>query len=169
MARNESNREDLLREATALVERIELVPHATASAVSDNLARDVPIVAGFRSDGALSIFFGQDPVYQFNAAGELRRAYCEGLLFKAVRGQLISLDRVRTANEVRLLRIELTDAEQVAFLARMTGDMGELSQLLAANDYEVRGQVPHDADVLGRVRQWLANREEWPIAARPNA
>lgn len=169
MARNESNREDLLREATALIERIELVPRATASAASVCIARDVPIVAGFRADGALSIFFGQDPVYQFNAAGELRRAYNDGLLFKAMHGRLISLDRVRSANEVQLVRHELTADEQVAFLTKMTGGMRELSQLLAANDYEVRGHVPLDADVLGRVRKWLTNREEWPIAARPNA
>ena len=77
-ARN-PNREDLLREATALVERIELVPHRDRQFDASE-----PIVVGFRADGALSIFFGDDPVYQFNAAGELRRAYCDGLLFKAV-------------------------------------------------------------------------------------
>jgi hypothetical protein len=169
MARDESNREDLIHEATALVERIELAPRATASAVSRNIAPDALIVAGFRADGALSIFFGQDPVYQFNAAGELRRAYGGGLLFKAMHRRLISLDRVRSANEVQLVRHELTDAEHIAFLTKMIGYMRELSELLAANDYEVRGQAPPEADVLGRVREWLANHQEWPIAARPNA
>ena len=70
MARDESDREDLLREATALVERIELAPADAAD--------DEHIVAGFRRDGALSIYFGADPVYHFNSAGELRRAYCDG-------------------------------------------------------------------------------------------
>ena len=47
MARQESNREDLLREATALVERVELhVP-----------AFEEPIVVGFRRDGCASFLF----------------------------------------------------------------------------------------------------------------
>ena len=169
MARDESNREDLLREATALVERIELVPRATAAAVSVNLARDVPIIVGFRADGALSIFFGADPVYQFNPAGELRRAYGNGLLFKALRGRLVSLTRIRGDQQVQLVRHELTDAERDDFLAQMTKRLRELAALLAADDFIVSGQVPRDADVLHRVRQWLVGREDWPIAARPNA
>src|SRR3954451_8705906 len=111
MARDESNREDLLREATALVERIELIPNGAA----DNRH----IIAGFRRDGALSIFFGEDPVYQFNAAGELRRAYHDGKLLKATRGRLAALKRARTEHEIQLVRHELSGAEQAEFLSRM--------------------------------------------------
>ena len=94
MARDESSREDLLREATALVERIELRITAPISAAHD---RDDHVVVGFRANGAASFFFGDDPVYQFNSAGQLRRAYCGGLLFKATHGRLVSLQRVRQA------------------------------------------------------------------------
>ena len=73
MARRESDREDLLREATALVERAELTIEGF----------DEPIVVGFRRDGSASFFFGADPVYQFNTAFELRRAFVVGLLYKA--------------------------------------------------------------------------------------
>src|SRR5215216_4505512 len=94
MAREGSSREDLLREATALVERIELLPRTTdRSMVASDLVGE-HIIAGFRRDGALSIFFGEDPVYQFNAAGALRRAYCDGKLLKAARGRLAALQRV---------------------------------------------------------------------------
>ena len=64
MARNESDREDLIREATALRNRIEWkIP-------------DEPelVFAGIRSDGSLAIYFGPDPVYQFSIDGGLRRA-----------------------------------------------------------------------------------------------
>jgi hypothetical protein len=169
MARYESNREDLLREATALVERIELIPRTAASAVSDNFARDVPIVAGFRADGALSIFIGQDPVYQFNAVGDLRRAYSDGLLFKAVHGRLISLERVRSANEVQLVRHELTDAEQNLFLETMVTRFRVLAYVLATNGVEITGQAPTGVDILGRVRAWLDANQQISIAARPNA
>jgi hypothetical protein len=43
-------------------------------------------IAGFRTSGS-DFFFGAEPVYQFNTAGELRRAYCDDLLIKASRGR----------------------------------------------------------------------------------
>ena len=159
MARDESNREDLLREATALVERIELMPRTTVEAAA--------IMIGFRVDGALSVFFGEDPTYQFNASCELRRAYCAGLLFKAVNGRLVSLRRERTATETQLVRHELTAAEQDDFMASMRVRLSELSALLKT-DTEVRGQIPPDADVLGRVRAWFEQHRELQVARRPN-
>lgn len=169
MARDESNREDLLREATALVERIELVPRSDTAAASLNLAVDDVIVAGFRAEGALSIFFGVDPVYQFNAAGELRRAYRDGLLFKAVNGRLVSLRRERTEEEVQLLRHELTDVEQQEFLTTMSKQLRGLSALIGTNGVQATGQDPVGIDLLGKIRLKLDERTNWKIAARPNA
>ncbi len=82
MARDEQDREDLLREATALVERVELAP-------TDNEAGE-HIVIGFRAGGAASVYFGGDTAYHFNSDGELRRAYADGLLYKADIGRLTS-------------------------------------------------------------------------------
>ena len=92
-------------------------------------ARNEPIVAGFRADGALSIFFGADPVYQFNAAGELRRAYCDGLLFKAVQGRLVSLAASDSEHEVQLVRHDLDRCRADEFLAAMSSRLRELSTL----------------------------------------
>jgi hypothetical protein len=158
MARHESNREDLLHEATALVERVELVSPAGEQ-----------VVAGFRADGALSIFFGDDLVYQFNAAGELRRAYCGGLLYKSLQRRLVSLDRARNDNEVQLLRHDLTKAEQAMFVARMSECLSELANSIATNNMKVVRCVPPYTDVLTRLQTWLAHHRDWPIAARPNA
>ncbi len=102
MARDEEDREDLLREATALVERVELQIYGLLESV----------VAGFRRDSAASFFFGQDVVYQFNTACELRRGFFEGKLLKAERGRLIQLTRQRTAESVNLVRHELTPLEE---------------------------------------------------------
>src|SRR5512134_1308657 len=107
MARQESEREDLLREATALVERAELQLPSFAE----------PIVVGFRSGGAASFFFGSDPVYQFNSTGQLRRAFVAGKLLKAERGRLVALARERTAEEVALVRTGLDPAEQAELLS----------------------------------------------------
>jgi hypothetical protein len=145
MAREEQNREDLLRDATVLVERAEF----TAPGF------DEPIVAGFRRDGSISFYFGADPVYQFNAADELRRAYVDGLLYKAVHGQLASLRRQRSDDGVELIRRDLDAQETAAFLARLTHRLGALHTALAARDVHVRGQVPPDSDVIGRLHAWL--------------
>lgn len=159
MAREESDREDLLREATALVERVELIPRQ----------KPTHIVAGFRTDGALSLFFGGDPVYQFNATGDLRRAYRGGLLLKAVQGRLVSLRRERKQNEVQLLTTELSDSDRAEFLEQLSTHLLELKDCLESGDFDVVGQVPADADVIGRLRNWFSNRSTWQIAARPNA
>ena len=160
MARQESDREDLLREATALVERAELqIP-----------GESEPVTAGFRKDGSLSLFFGGDPVYQFNTAGELRRAFADGLLYKAERGRLVSLRRERSEHEVALVRRELTGDETVAFLAAAHQRLLRLGKALQSGQSQLLGQVPADGEAPARVGKWLdALPAELAIAFRPNA
>jgi hypothetical protein len=148
MARSESDREDLLREATALVQRAEFkLPGSPESNV-----------VGFRRDGAASCFFGAGEVYQFNAAGELRRAYVANRLIKAERGRLVALTRERSASEVALVRAELSDAEQAALLSTAQQRLDGLQAALLAGEFELLGQVPAAADVLDQIRRWLAAR-----------
>jgi hypothetical protein len=107
MARNEADREDLMREAVALTERVELsVP-----------GFEELITIGFRSNGAMSIFVGQDPVYQFDPSGRLRRAFVDGFLFRSQHSGLARLERVRTESEVQLLRYDLPPARVFCFSA----------------------------------------------------
>jgi hypothetical protein len=145
MAREEHDREDLMREATALVERVEFrIP-----------GEPEPVVAGFRRTGDVSFFFGADPVYQFNAADELRRAYVGGKLLKAERGRLVELVRVRTPEETQLVRRELSVTEADLFVAAMTERLATLRAALEAAA-EVVTQLPPDVDVAARVRRALA-------------
>lgn len=146
MARQESDREDLLREATALVERAELAVAGEPE----------PVIVGFRRDGSPSIFIGGERVYQFNTSGELRRAFADGLLYKAERGRLISLRRERSEHEVALVRRDLTDHETVAFLTAALQRLAGLSEALQAHSFRLIGQVPADGDVPARVCEWLA-------------
>jgi hypothetical protein len=160
MARDPSDREDLLRDATALVARIEFAPPGAAE--PDH------VVVGFRAEGAISFFFGSDPVYQFNTADRLRRAYCDDRLVKAVRGRLVSLQRVRQPGEVQLLRRELSAEEQNAFLTRLRDQLRELAAGLDEGRYGVVGQVPAQSDVLARVRAWLVAHDEIQVATTPH-
>jgi hypothetical protein len=82
MTREASDREDLLREAKALVDRIKLVPIGGRP--------DEHVITGFRNNGATSFCFGTDTVYHFSAGGQLRRAHCNAILFKASNGKLVS-------------------------------------------------------------------------------
>jgi len=145
MAREEADREDLLREATALVERVEL---------RTTVERE-PITAGFRRDGSLSLFFGADPVFQFNTAGELRRAFQGDKLLKAERGRLVELTRVRTTDETQLWRTELDARAAAELLSEMGRRMAGLAEALAGGRFEIVGQVPENVDVVGRLRDEL--------------
>ncbi len=153
MAKQEEDREDLLREASALVERVELQLDGQPDRV----------VAGFRRDGTVSFYFGQDVVYQFNSACELRRGYFEGKLLKAEQGRLVQLTRQRTAESVNLVRHELTSDESARFLDEAAKRLQMLHQILGGGEFRVVGQVPQHGAVVERVRNWLAGLPE-PIS-----
>jgi len=155
MARQESDREDLLREATAFIQRIEL----SLKDYHENL------VVGFRRNGAGSIYFGPEPVFQFNTAGELRRAVRDGKLIKAEQGRLVSLTRVRQAGEVQLQRHEFSDEETADFLQFTQQRLGLLREAINQGDYTLVGQVPEESEVVNRVRQWLDSFSEKTVVA----
>jgi hypothetical protein len=159
MSRRESDREDLLREATALVERAELKVAGF----------EEPIVVGFRRDGSASFYFGADPVYQFNTARELRRAYIGGLLYKAEGGRLASLARERTPTAVLMNRLDVSDNEAAEILATLRHQLRTLHGALVARQFEISGQAPADADVVSRINEWLGvMTERIDIARAPN-
>lgn len=158
MVREEADREDLMAEATALVERAELsLPGSPEN-----------VVVGFRRDGSWSVFFGADPVYQFNSAGELRRAYVGGLLFKADRGRLVSLRRQRADGEVQLLQHRLSDGEMGEFLRQATERLTALADSLRDSAYNLVAVISADADVTGKSLSFVdAIRNPPTIAASP--
>ncbi len=160
MARDEHNRDDLLAEATALVCRVSLaIP-----------GRNEPMVIGFRRDRGVSFYFTTDRVYQFTSVGELRRAFVDGLLVKAERGRLVALRKQRTATAVALVRHELTPAETSALLAELRRHFQVLDEALTTANFQVVGQVPDGADVIGQIRSWRAAHSSSPaIAHSPRA
>jgi len=160
MARQEHAREDLIAEATALVERVEFL----LAGVTE------PIVAGFRPEGSASLFFGDDPVYQFNARGHLRRAYVGGRIYKAAAGRLIEMTRDRQANRVTLVGRELPPAESAEFIDALRARLDDLASKLESGQAQVLAQVPPDGGVAVRVGRWL-NAQSGPIeiASTPHA
>ncbi len=160
MARHEQDREDILREATALVERAEFVIGGY----------DQPIVIGFRRDGSGSIFVGPDPVYQYNSMLELRRAFIEGRLIKAEHGRLAVLTRRRTGGEVQLLRHDLNETETATLIDELKDNLRRLRDAIQQQRFKLVGQVPDDAEVVDRIRVWLDRLgEDIVIAKSPHA
>lgn len=159
MARNEMDREDLLREATALVDRAELTVNGETE----------PVVVGFRRDGAASFYFGADPVFQFNVRGELRRGYLGGRLLKADGGRLVEMSRERTDAATMLLSRPIGDAESDSIVSFARERLAMLSSALRAGQFSVVGQVSVDGRVVQRALDWLeAMPARLHVAARPN-
>ena len=146
MARHEEDREDLLAEATAMSERAELAVDGF----------DEHVFIGFRDQGAASIYFGAEPVYQFDSSDRLRRIHDDGHLLKAESGRLVSLIRRRSAGKVQLVRHELSDEETNGLLSEINRRLKTLLESLAGRRFRIVGQVPADADIVGRLRTWLA-------------
>lgn len=146
MARQESDREDLMREATALVRRIELhVP-----------GQPEPVVCGFHTDGRLSIYFGADPVYHFDVAGRLRRAFAAGQLFRTQGTTLARLTRVRQAGHTELQRHDLHADELAAFLRTAHTRLESLATALGCSEFHVARCVPDpDGRTLDDLRSML--------------
>lgn len=141
MARNEADREDLMREAVALIERVELnVP-----------GFEELITIGFRSNGAMSIFVGQDPVYQFDPSGRLRRAFVDDFLFRSQHSGLARLERVRTESEVQLQRYDLSPQECDEFRVKMRATLQQIALPVQQRTVHVSRSVPPSADLLTKV------------------
>lgn len=127
MARHEEDKEDLIADATALVERAEYCR-------SDNKTSEI-VTVGFRRDNSLSLYFDQDPFYQFTAEGLLRRSYENGFLYRSHEHTLAKLDRQRSEQRTTLSRSELSPTELENFRHRMLQYLNAFLQLLECGEY----------------------------------
>ncbi len=161
MARHEQSREDLIRDARALVERVELT-------VPDSLCTDL-VVVGRRASGDLSLYFGEDPVFHFNATGQLRRAYVAGRLLKAEATKLVAMDRRRIEGEVQLHSRTLTAAESQTLTSDLTHKIDELARAINSGTATITRTVG-EATTIDNVVAWLVPLQSKPIeiAPRPN-
>lgn len=115
MARQETDKEDLITEATALVDRAEY----TSAVPTDDCNTWSLVTIGFRKDGCFSIYFDQDPFYQFDASGHLRRACIGPYLFRSQGTTLARLNRERSDQQTTLQRMDLDDKQLSEFQSQM--------------------------------------------------
>ena len=158
MARQESDREDLMSEATALVRRVEL----TTMGAAEN------VIAGFRSNGWLSIYFGPDPVYHFDADARLRRAFVRGSLYRTQGETLARLTRNRLPNVTELRRHDLTPAECDHFLSDMRKRLQWFFESLSEGRAAVVAQIPSEHPLVDDLTAKMAEvlETDKPLAPR---
>lgn len=158
MARKISDREDLLVEGVNLPQR---------GRVTDASSGREWIV-GWRDPSALSLFDGQDLVFQFNTSGRLRRVFMSGQKLTAAAGQLAYLKR-QTASPGRLIHEQrvLSQVDMDAVLQRLAMSRGELSKALVSGRacIDVIGITP-DA-FSERLKSWLSDVSRVEIAHGP--
>jgi hypothetical protein len=145
MARDEADREDLIREAVALTERAEFRIDGSAELVT----------IGFRTTKAMSVFIGQDPVYHFDPEGRLRRAFVDGFLFRSQHTTLARMVRERTETQTLLLRTDLTESELGDFRSRMLSALQNLQQSIKDGSAVISRSVPADVDLIPQVLSGL--------------
>jgi len=141
MAKEQTDREDIMREATALTRRVSLEISGFPEIV----------IVGFRRNLAMSVFIDQDPVYQFNSAGEFRRGYIDGKLIKAEHGKLSSLDRKRQDHQVVLMRHDFDDTEHEEFINQLHCHLDQLQQSLSDGSFRLKECVPAGDDVVTEI------------------
>ncbi|MCA9176143.1 MAG: hypothetical protein KDB14_16770 [Planctomycetales bacterium] len=158
----EPDGEDLLREATAMPERLEL-------RISDGVW-----IVGRRRGGGVSLF-GEPMVLQFNAQLEVRRAFWRGARMKAEGAELHWMRREQPRGPLRFIVAPLSLAELEAFFADARAALcaltAELSLLADADTPPATLIAPEPRQFLDELRAWSAAILANPlrIAARPNA
>lgn len=161
MAKDEHDREDLLKDATGYILRVEL-----------KLEDIEPVVfCGFRDTDAFSIYWGQDEVIQFNAHKAIRRGYWQGQMIASYLGQLHWLKRDPSQARTQLSRERFSPDEQERFLKLAQTRTAQMRSRLQSNAYALIGQVPADGDAVARILDWLLENQTapFPLAKHPGA
>lgn len=152
MARVEADKEDLMVEATALVARAEFSREINSD---DETAWRI-VTVGFRKDDSFSVYFEQDPFYQFDVDGLLRRSFDGGCLFRTQSTTLAQLRRVRSDDRTTLSRLDLSVDALEDFRRRMRNHLEDLQRGFAAGTLTMLRCVSDDSDMQSRITCFLS-------------
>ena len=158
MAKQPQDREDLMRDASNLTQRIELRVTGVEPLV----------VCGFRDDGSLSIYWGQDEVIQFNSLAELRRGFWQERIIATYRHELHWLTRGASEGRAKLNRERFSESDQREYLELVQARLEQLHSAVDTGAGTVTRQHPLGAAIDVRLRDWLAtHRKPLRLAMHP--
>lgn len=158
LAIEEHDREDLLRDGRMMPLRGEISIDG------------VTVVVGFRDRGGLSLYWGADPVFQFNTRQELRRVFLNQERYAAEGGRLGLLSRDKRGGRVVFVRDEIDDAAELELRQLLMQRLARLKQ--AVGDSRGHWSVAEgDVDeLLSRITDWFERlAEPIVVADSPNA
>jgi len=155
MARHESDRDDLFIEAVGLVRKLE----------GRMAGRPAAVILGFRADGVLVVYFGAEPMFQFDPAGRVRRAFVDGCLYRCQGETLAAMSRSRSETETTLVRHDLSPVELVEFRERLRSRVEPLRAALVDGQFAALRRFPVDdatleAELAARLKAALTV-EDW--------
>lgn len=153
MAIHEHEKEDLLRDAHAMPNR------------GKCRLDDVELIVGFRSQGQASLYCDGDPVFQFNATGELRRVFFRGQKIAAEQAQLVTLSRDQRGGKVQFVAIPVKESLQTEVLESLAHWRKRLTETDVV-DWQIIEEMPGKFSTA--LRSWLAMPRD-AIADSPHA
>jgi hypothetical protein len=154
MAKQKADREDLILEGTAM-------PIRGRMWIGGN-----EVVLGFRAAGAGSLYWNQDPVFQFDTESRLRRIFFDSERYKSRDGRLFRLvqptpDETKSVSRLQLVEQPVSGKEERRILQRASDCLQQIERHFAATE-EPSSQTPpievvgESADEFRRlVLQWL--------------
>ena len=148
-----NDHEDLLRDGRNMPQR------------AATMIGDTRVVVGIRPQGQVSVYCGQEPVYQFNQAGELRRVYHLGQRYAAHQGKLMVL---KNADSTAKLSFDLEPAGD-----KLVSELKEMfetwwAKIIRTKTWEVAGTS--SGEFSRRLLQWQEMRPQPIVIANdPNA
>ena len=143
MARQEQDREDLLRDGKQMLLRAECV------------IDDVVVVVGFRSQGQVSIYVGPDPVFQFNSSSELRRVFFNGKRYAAIQGRLCELTRSVSSDRVRFSPQAILANVETEIMADLESNLARIQIALESPETEWRLAGGEFLNFQSQLSEWL--------------
>lgn len=153
MARRPEDREDLFREAVALVRRAEW-----------DSGGEITLL-GERANGWLSLYVGQDFALTFSADDELRRVFEHGVLYRAAAGR--NLERLLPLRDdaATQIKVELLDeSAKAALVAHWREKIAATAAALVAPEAMPRRTIGHAVAELVERLDGIGNR---PIKVAP--
>ncbi len=158
MAINRQPREDLMKEATAYDRRVKLRDAGAGE-----------IFVGLRAQRGWSIYFGEDPVFQFNTESQLRRVHFNEQNYAAENGKLLLLQRSQVGGHVELMRT-FSEAAQQKIRRDCLNRLGILLGAIEQRSIEVLDQFPADENLLRQVEERLREVvRNYTVATVPHA
>ncbi len=144
MAKQEQDREDLLRDGKQMLLRAECV------------IDDVVVVIGFRSQGQVSVYVGPDPVFQFNSSMELRRVFLNGKRYAAIQGRLCELTRSGSSDRVRFSPQATLANVEAEIMANLDSELARIQIAIESPETHWRLACGEFLDFQSQLSEWLA-------------